>query len=259
MPSPLIEVRDLHLTYRLHRRRVETIKALIFNSLLGRNRGEVHIFEAIRGISFDVARGEVLGVCGHNGSGKSTLLRVLSGAQHPTRGSVVVRGRVGSLLSLAGGFLPESTGRENIHLNALLMGMEPASIAAQMDSIIDFAELGEFIDSPVRTYSAGMVSRLGFAIGAHVPSDLMLVDESLSVGDARFQSKCEAWLRGRLAQGLSMVVVSHSIETLESMCQRVLWLDHGLIKGCGPAREVLAEYRERFIAAKASAREGANA
>lgn len=241
---PILEVNDVRLSYRIIHRQNESLKRAVFNALTGRGGGRASWFEALRGVSFSLERGEVLGVCGHNGSGKSTLLRVLSGIMPPTSGEVVARGRVGSLLSLAGGFHPESTGRDNIYLNCLLYGISPDEIEAKTPSILEFAELGTFIDAPVRTYSTGMRARLGFAIAAHVEADILLVDETLSVGDAHFQSKCEHWIERRLRDGVSIVIVSHDLPTLSRIAHRFLWLHKGTVGLTGSPDYVMTQYWE---------------
>jgi ABC-type polysaccharide/polyol phosphate transport system ATPase subunit len=246
--KPILEVEDLWLAYRVSRRRHQSLKAAILNSLRGRGMGETTNYEALRGVSFTLGRGEVMGVCGRNGGGKSSLLRALAGIQRPTRGTIIARGRIGSILTLTGGFHPESTGRDNVYLSCLLMGLSPREAAERMEAILEFAELGDFLDAPVRTYSTGMRARLGFAIAAHLEADALLVDEILSVGDAGFERKCERWLQERLGAGASMVLVSHDLEAIRRLCHRALWLDQGQVRLAGPAEEVIAEYRAYFQA-----------
>lgn len=238
----ILSVENLALRYRLLVRRPSTLKARVFNTLRGHSNGEIHQYTALENVSFAMKRGEVLGICGRNGSGKSSLLRVLSGTSKPARGRITVRAHIGGILGLAGGFHPESTGRENIFLSGLLMGMDDRSIRRKLDSIIEFAELGEFIESPIRTYSSGMVARLGFAIAAHLDVELMLIDEVLSVGDAKFCVKCEQWIQNRLAAGVSVVLVSHDLTQLRRLCHRVMWLHQGSVRELGAPNFVLDRY-----------------
>jgi ABC-type polysaccharide/polyol phosphate transport system ATPase subunit len=199
-------------------------------------------FWALRDVSFSLKRGETLGFCGSNGSGKSTLLRVVAGILPMTYGRITVSGKLATLLELGTGFLADLTGRENIALNAAIMGMSDADLANKIDSIIDFADLGAFIDSPVRTYSSGMYVRLGFAIAAHVDAEILLIDEILAVGDAAFQEKCSARLRQMQRNGTSLLIVSHSPGLLEELCDRVVWLDHGSVMVEGRPADVLRQY-----------------
>jgi ABC-2 type transport system ATP-binding protein len=199
-------------------------------------------FWALQGVSFTVQRGETVGFCGANGSGKSTLLKVVARVIPMTYGRITVGGKLATLLDLGTGFLPELTGRENIALNGAIMGLSDAEVARNMESIIDFAELGVFIDSPVRTYSSGMYMRLGFAIAVHVDADILLIDEILAVGDAEFQKKCEARLRQMQHNGTALLIVSHSLSMLATLCNHVIWLDSGRVMAAGHPAEVLQQY-----------------
>jgi ABC-type polysaccharide/polyol phosphate transport system ATPase subunit len=199
-------------------------------------------FWALRDISFTLTKGQNLGFCGGNGSGKSTLLRVLAGILPMSYGRVTVRGKLSTLLELGTGFLPDLTGRENIALNGAIMGMSDVDIARKADSIIEFAGLGSFIDSPIRTYSSGMYVRLAFSIAVHVDAEILLIDEILAVGDAEFQEKCSARLRQMRKQGTAMVIVSHSLGLLEELCDRVIWIDQGVMMAEGRPRDVLRQY-----------------
>lgn len=184
-------------------------------------------FWALRNVSFQVKRGEVLGIIGRNGSGKSTLLQMLAGVLKPTTGRAEVRGRVAALLELGSGFNPEFTGRENVYMNAAILGLTKEEIDARYDTIAQFAEIGQFIEQPVKTYSSGMYMRLAFAISAHVDADILVVDEALSVGDAAFQFKCMARLESLLSQGVTVLLVSHSIQTVKGYCTSALYLRKG--------------------------------
>ena len=184
-------------------------------------------FWALRGVSFDVAPGQTLGIIGENGSGKSTLLKILNGILLPDSGRVTVRGRVGALIEVGAGFHPVLTGRENIYVNGAILGMSRAEIDAKYDSIVDFADVGKFLDVPIRNYSSGMTVRLGFAVAIHAELDLLLVDEVLAVGDALFQYKCFERIRELRGRGVTIVLVSHSMSLIERLCQRTLVLEHG--------------------------------
>jgi lipopolysaccharide transport system ATP-binding protein len=199
-------------------------------------------FWALRDVSFSIGAGETVGIVGGNGAGKSTLLRLICGLGRPTTGSVSVRGRVAALLELATGFHPYLTGRENLYVSAVLGGLRRREAAALFDSIVEFAELGNFIDQPLRTYSLGMQVRLGFSIAIHVDPSVMIIDEGLSVGDAHFQQKCldriEEFRRG----GKTLIMVSHDMEAVRNFCSRAIWLRRGRVQADGPARSVTTQY-----------------
>jgi lipopolysaccharide transport system ATP-binding protein len=250
----VLEVRDLHVCYRRFVRRPDTLKERLFNTVLRRDASRANVLHAVNDLTFALRRGEVLGICGSNGSGKSSLLRVLAGIQGATSGTVTVRGRIGGVLNLSGSFHMHNTGRENITLNGLLLGMSPEEVRAKTESIIAFSELGEFIESPLRAYSSGMMLRLGFAIAAHVQSDVVLVDEVLAVGDQHFQDKCIAWMRERVALGASFVVVSHDTTTLMKHCDRLLWLNRGQLQQMGEPATVVRDYLRSFEVSAAEAK-----
>ena len=207
------------------------------------------MFEAVRGVSFSIEKGGILGVIGKNGSGKSTLLRSIAGVFSSNSGSIDLHGNSVSLMALGVGFKPLLTGRANIMLSGLLLGFKEKEIQERMDEIIEFAELGDFIDRPVRTYSSGMHSKLAFAITAMLETDIMLVDEVLSVGDERFRKKSLAKMKELINDDdRTVIIVSHSIETLEELCDRVMWMHDGEIKKIGEPKEVLENY-SRFMSA----------
>jgi lipopolysaccharide transport system ATP-binding protein len=193
-------------------------------------------------VSFKVERGESLGIVGENGAGKSTLLKLLCGVLTPTRGSVVRHGSIGALLELGAGFDPEQTGRQNIRLSASLMGWDAARIAAQGEEIIAFADLGRYIDEPVKHYSSGMVVRLGFAIVAAVKPDLLITDEVLAVGDESFQKKCIRWMEGYLDGGGTLLLVSHSMYHVQKLCRHAIWLKEGRVQAHGDVFDVTQDY-----------------
>jgi lipopolysaccharide transport system ATP-binding protein len=193
-------------------------------------------------MSFEVARGETLGIIGRNGAGKSTLLGLIAGVLRPTRGRVTLRGRVSPLLELGGGFHPELTGRENIVLNGVLLGMTRKEVAQRSDEIIEFSELRDFIDQPIRTYSSGMLARLGFSVVAHLDPEIILLDEVLAVGDAVFQRKCIQKMLEFKKRGTTIVFVSHSAADVDLICDRVLWIENHTLKKSGPPAAILGEY-----------------
>jgi lipopolysaccharide transport system ATP-binding protein len=199
-------------------------------------------FWALRDVNFSIYRGEAVGIIGENGSGKSTTLKLISRILQPTSGSVSVRGKVSALLELGAGFHPDLTGRENIYLHGALLGLPQKEIEARFDDIVDFAELAEFIDTPIKHYSSGMVMRLGFAVAINVNPDILLTDEVLAVGDEGFQRKCLEYIAGLRRRDVTIVFVSHALESVRSLCERVIWLDHGRVMADGPAGEVIDRY-----------------
>jgi ABC-type polysaccharide/polyol phosphate transport system ATPase subunit len=243
-PPPILSVSDLDKVYKVYARPIDRLLETF--SRRPRHRA----FEALRGVGFAVERGESLGLIGENGAGKSTLLKILSGVTAPSRGEVRVGGRVASLLELGMGFHPELSGRQNIRLNAAMMGFSAAEVAAKIPEIIDFAELGEFIDRPVKTYSSGMNMRLGFAIAVQVEPEILIIDEALSVGDGYFQKKCMDRIRVLLEGGCTFLFCSHAMYYVSTFCRRALWLRGGRIEALGPVEEVVHRY-ESFLSAKA--------
>lgn len=237
---PAISVNDVYLSYRsivpVSKRRIDAS---------GKKSGRVDHFEALHGVSFEIARGEIVGLIGRNGSGKSTLLRVLAGIFEADRGSVDLHGHTVSLLALGVGFQKALSGRENIYLSGLLMGFSKQRIDEQIDEIIEFSELGQFIDRPVQTYSSGMQSKLGFAITAILKTDIILVDEVLSVGDTHFKKKSFSKMKELIAEkNRTVIIVSHSTSTIQDICEKVIWLHDGDIKMIGPTSEVVDLYEE---------------
>lgn len=198
-------------------------------------------FWALEGVSFEVSRGETVGIIGRNGSGKSTLLQMLCGTLNPSQGSIAVRGRVAALLELGSGFNPEFTGRENVYLNASILGLDDNTIAARYEDIIAFADIGDFIDQPVKTYSSGMAVRLAFAVIAHVDADLLVIDEALAVGDAFFVQKCMRFLRRFMETG-TVLFVSHDTGAILNLCNRAIWLDKGRMAMSGSPKAVVESY-----------------
>lgn len=199
-------------------------------------------FEALRDISFEVHMGETFGIIGKNGAGKSTTLGLMAGVLKPTRGKVIVKGRISPLLELGAGFHHELTGRENILLNGVLMGLTRAEVSRKMSAIIEFSELGDFIDQPIRVYSSGMLARLGFSVVAHLDPEILLIDEVLAVGDMNFQKKCIDKMLGFKKGGVTMVFVSHSMPDIERICDRVMWIDNHSVKMVGTPKDVVLNY-----------------
>ncbi len=207
-----------------------------------RPRGEGETFWALRDVSFEARHGETLGLIGHNGSGKSTTLKLITRILEPTSGAVRVRGRVSALLELGSGFHPDLTGRENIFLNGSLLGFSRSDMERRVDAIIDFAELGPFIDSPVKHYSSGMYMRLGFAVATAVDPDILITDEVLAVGDEAFQRKCMERIYQHRQDGRTIVFVSHSLEAVRNLCTHAIWLDHGVVQAAGDVTTTLDAY-----------------
>jgi ABC-type polysaccharide/polyol phosphate transport system ATPase subunit len=238
-----VRVRDLAKRYGLYGRPADRLRELV----LGRRSGgrEVH---AVDGVSFTVRRGETVGVIGQNGAGKSTLLQLLAGTLQPTVGTCEVRGRLAALLELGTGFHPEFTGRENVHLAATVLGLSRLEIDRRFDAIAAFADIGAFLDAPVKTYSTGMYVRLAFAVAVSIEPDVLLVDEALAVGDLRFQAKCLAHMRGIQERGATILFVSHSVEQVRRFCDRALWLEGGRLVLDGPAGVVTDRYVEHLTA-----------
>ncbi|MBP3461104.1 MAG: ABC transporter ATP-binding protein [Bacilli bacterium] len=234
-----ITVKNLHISYRGLKK--FSIKRSLFKG--GKNSKEV--FEAVKGISFEVEKGKILGFIGKNGSGKSTTLRALAGIFSPDKGIIDLHGNSVSLLSIGVGFQPKLTGYENIYLSGMLLGFSESQIREKEKEIIDFADIGDFIYKPVKTYSSGMHSKLAFAITAILETDIMLIDEVLSVGDAAFKEKSYNKMKELISdENRTVVIVSHSLDTIKNLCDEVLWLHNGEIKKYGDPEEVIEEYKE---------------
>jgi ABC-type polysaccharide/polyol phosphate transport system ATPase subunit len=228
--------------FRLIQERPDTLREAFAH--LFRNRVSYHDFEALKGISFNIGEGETTAIIGRNGSGKSTILKIIAGVYRPTAGIVKVSGKVSALIELGAGFHPDLTGRENIILSGLLLGLSRQEIRSREQQILDFAELGDFIDSPVKQYSSGMYARLGFAVATEVDPDILLVDEILAVGDASFQEKCLARIDDFRHRGKTIVFVSHNLSAVRQLCPRALMIDAGALLADGPADELVARYEE---------------
>jgi lipopolysaccharide transport system ATP-binding protein len=246
--KPAIKVENLVKRYRLGALKHETMLRDAFVNALRMRRGrrQENVIDALDGLSFEVARGEVVGIVGRNGAGKSTLLKVLSRITYPTSGSIRVRGRVASLIEVGTGFHDELTGRENIFLNGSILGMKKREIVSRLDAIIDFAGVEKFIDTPIKRYSSGMRLRLGFAVAAHMEPDVLFVDEVLAVGDAEFQKKCLSAMDDLRSGGRTVMFVSHNMAAIENLCPRTIWIDSGKLRQDGRSSDVISDYLATF-------------
>ena len=239
-----IRVRDVHKVYRRYGRRKQfaTLKSALLSGSVLRDLHPDAVFEALKGVSFDVATGRTFGIVGRNGSGKSTMLKLIAGIGKPTSGTVRVDGRVSALIELGAGFHPEISGRENVYINGLMLGLGRREIARRFDEIVRFAELEEFIDAPVKTYSSGMYMRLGFAVAINVDPDVLLVDEVLAVGDEAFTHKCLDKFAEFRRRGRTVLLVTHSLDLVTRFCDEALWLDAGVAKVQGDPKRVIDAY-----------------
>ena len=238
-----IEVENVHKHYRIYKDKGKELK----ERLLFFSRNKYTKNKVLNGISLKVKKGEAVGFVGHNGCGKSTLLKMLSRIIYPDNGEITTRGRISGLIELGAGFHPDMTGRENIYTNASIYGLTRKEIAQRLDKIIEFSGLGEFIDAPVRTYSSGMYMRLGFSVAINVDADILLIDEILAVGDGEFQTKCMRALEDIKAKGTTIVIVSHSLGQIESICERSYWIHDGVIRMEGEPKAVHEAYLAAII------------
>ncbi len=241
--SPVLAIENLSIRLLLHQERTRSLRDFAIRLLKGRTKKRDE-FWPLRDVSFAVEPGEIFGIVGSNGAGKSTLLKVIAGIIPPSVGRVVVRGRIAPLIELGAGFDSFLTGRENIFLYGALLGFSQKELERRFDRIVKFAELEEFIDVPLMNYSVGMSARLGFAIATDVEPDLLLIDELFSVGDAAFKTKCEGRMESFKAKGVTIILVSHDLNLIQTTCRRAIWLHHGQISAAGPADKVVAEYRK---------------
>ncbi len=248
----IIQLDNVGVRYRAHLGKRMSLKSLVVS--LGRQRPPVRDFWALRDVNLTIARGEVLGVIGRNGAGKSTLLSVLSRVLKPAVGNVVVRGTVAPLLSLGAGFDQELTGSENVFLLGALLGYTRRYVIEHFDEIVDFAELRDFIHAPIKTYSSGMLARLGFAIATAAEADILLVDEVLAVGDERFRKKCDDRMRAFRDNNTTIVLVSHTLPSVVELCSRVVWLDKGRIVADGDPKAIVAQYQAFMAGGKNAVR-----
>ncbi|MCJ7659132.1 MAG: ABC transporter ATP-binding protein [Anaerolineales bacterium] len=242
MDDEVVRLEDVSVSYRVPSERIGTFKEYVIRRLQGRVQHQE--FLALDQVNIKIMGGEVFGIIGKNGAGKSTLLKLVSRIMKPTGGRVWVRGRVAPLLEYGAGFHPELTGRENVFLNGALLGFTRRQMEQKFDGIVDFAELWDFIESPLRTYSSGMIARLGFAIATDVEPDILIVDEVLSVGDEAFQQKSSGRMHKFQEQGVTILLVSHNMLVIQQMCDRVAWIDHGRLQIVGTPVESIHLYRE---------------
>ena len=238
----MIEVNHVSLCYRMSAERVSGMKEFLVQALQGKLQYKE--FWALQDVDFSIEKGEVLGLVGANGAGKSTMLKIISGILKPTKGTVTVHGNIVPMLELGSGFDLELTGRENVFLNGAILGYSEDFLKEKYQEIVDFSELGEFIEMPLRNYSSGMITRLAFSIATVVKPDILIVDEILSVGDAAFQKKSKNRMMELMSGGTTVLLVSHSAEQITEMCSRAIWLEKGTMKMIGPAADVCRAYEE---------------
>ena len=242
MGEIVIKVQDVSMHFNLMEEKVDSLKEYFMKLIKGKLL--YNDFIALQHVSFTVDKGEILGLIGLNGAGKSTLLKILAGVLAPTTGKVMVKGKIAPLIEVGAGFDPELTARENIFLNGAILGHSEAYMKEHFQEIIDFAELQQFVDVPVKNFSSGMYARLGFSIATMVQPDILIVDEVLSVGDYRFQEKCEQRIRKMIEKGVTIIMVSHDNDLIQKLCTKVVWLDHGKVKAIGDTQEICSEYEE---------------
>jgi ABC-2 type transport system ATP-binding protein/lipopolysaccharide transport system ATP-binding protein len=240
--SNIIEVKDVSIKFNLCREKVDSIKEYLIKLIKGKIQYDE--FMALKNVSFNVEKGDSVGLIGFNGSGKSTMLKVIAGVLKPSSGSVAVHGSVAPLIELGARFDFDLTARENIYLNGAILGYSRKTMDMHYDDIVEFSELHEFMDVPLKNYSSGMVARLAFAIATIGFPDILIVDEVLAVGDFKFQQKCENRIQNMRDKGTTILFVSHSIEQVEALCNKAVWINKGEVKMIGSAQEVCAEYRK---------------
>ena len=241
MSDPVITVERVGKRYKLRHKATRTLKSEVMDLLRRGDRAARELW-ALRDVSFAVERGRALGIIGANGAGKSTLLALLAGTTIPTEGRIATRGTISSLLELGAGFHPDLTGRENVFLAGAIMGLTRGQVKARFDAIVEFADIGRFIDEPVKHYSSGMYVRLGFAVAVEVDPDILLVDEVLAVGDAAFQKKCLRRMAEFRQQGKTLLIISHDLNTIKSVSDEIVFLDHGRILGTGSPEAIVEQY-----------------
>ncbi len=239
-PECVVDVQDVSMTFKLPEYRYDTLKERVVSFLRGK-RNHVRKINVLDGVSFKINRGESLGVIGHNGAGKSTLLKIVSGIYRPTKGTVKTKGQV-VLLNLGAGFDMDADGTENIYLNGAILGYSRKQMKARYESIVEFSELRDFMKMPLKNYSSGMISRLGFAIAIDVHPDVLLVDEVLSVGDANFQRKCLDKIKEMQKEGTSLLFVSHSVGQVKSFCKNTIWIENSKVMAYGDSESVCKQY-----------------
>lgn len=236
----IIEVKDVEMHFNMNKEKIDSLKEYVIK--LAQRQLMYEDFVALDKVSVDIKKGEVFGIIGYNGSGKSTLLKAIAGILKPTSGTIKVYGTIAPLIELGAGFDLDLTARENIFLNGSVLGFSKKTISDKFDEIVEFSELRNFLDVPMKNYSSGMVARIGFSVATIVRSDILIVDEILSVGDILFQKKCEKRINTLMQSGTTVLIVSHSLEQIRRLCNRVLWLDNGKIKMLGDTKTVCDAY-----------------
>lgn len=236
----IVEVNEVSMMFRLYKEQVKDLKGYLIKKL--KREISYEEFYALNDISFQIKRGQSFGIVGVNGSGKSTLLKIIAGVMKPTKGNVCIHGKVAPMIELGAGFDFDLTARENVFLNGAILGYDKEMLKERFDEIIEFAELGQFVDVPIKNFSSGMVTRLGFSIATIVQPDILIVDEILAVGDYRFQEKCEDRINAMLEQGTTLLLVSHNMEQVERLCKNGILLSHGNNLCCGSIKEVCERY-----------------
>lgn len=238
----VIEARNISMCFNLSKDKIYSLKEYLIKLINGKLYYDE--FWALKNVSFEVFQGEIFGIIGLNGAGKSTLLKIIAGVLKPTKGDITVNGVMAPLIELGAGFDMELTARENIFLNAAILGHSQRFIKDKLDDIIDFAEIEDFLDVPLKNYSSGMTARLGFSIATIIEPDILIVDEVLSVGDYKFQEKCQNRIKNLINNNTTVVFVSHSINQVEELCDRVLWLEKGTVVSIGDTKELCKVYRK---------------
>ncbi|MDY6314643.1 MAG: ABC transporter ATP-binding protein [Clostridia bacterium] len=238
----MIEIKDVSKSFKIYHDKATTLK----ERLLFLRSSKADVFWALKDINLTIKSGKTVGLIGHNGSGKSTLLKLITKIIYPTTGEIITHGRVSSLLELGAGFHPDFTGRENIYINASIFGLSRREIDSKLESIIEFSELRDFIDSPIRTYSSGMYTRLAFSVAVHVSPDILLIDEILAVGDINFQKKCIAKIKEFKKKGVTIVFVSHNMNDVLEICDSVVWLDKGRMIEYGDTEAIAEKYLDEM-------------
>lgn len=239
----VIKVKNVYKSFKIYYDKGSSLK----EKLLFRNRNRHEVHEVLKGVSVSIKKGEVVGLIGENGSGKSTLLKLMTRIIYPDKGEIEIKGKISSLLELGAGFHPDMTGRENIYTNASIFGLTKKEIDERLEKIIEFSELGEFINNPVRTYSSGMYMRLAFSVAINVDADILLVDEILAVGDASFQAKCFKKMQEIKNEGKTIVIVSHDLASIERLCDKAVWIENGLKKIESRPHDAIAEYLDKIM------------
>jgi ABC-type polysaccharide/polyol phosphate transport system ATPase subunit len=249
--SPVISIQDLYLSYKTNVSKKPNFKEALIG--FGRGKKATRQIDALKGVSLDIYQGTVLGVIGANGAGKSTLMKAVAGILPPSKGEIHIQGKVSAMLSLGVGFNPNLTGRENVYLGGLAAGLSSEEIDESFEAVLDFADIGDHIDMPMRTYSAGMYGRLGFAVATTIQPEILVIDEALSAGDAAFKEKSSDRIQELCRQAKTLLVVSHGLSTIEEICTDAIWLDHGNLMMTGKPKAVIDAYTEFLHVGDASA------